>query len=52
MEKGKSPKTAHGYIYRQFTKNDVSHRKVLDFVQSKMNKDQNSSEKYTILFTQ
>lgn len=36
MEKGKSLKTTRGYIHRRFTRNDINHRKVLDFVQSKI----------------
>ena len=35
ITKSKSLKVTRGYIHRRFTKNDVNHRKVLDFVKSK-----------------
>ncbi len=46
IEKGKSLKTTRGYIHRRFTRNDINHRKVLDFVRRSSNaKEINQKQK-------
>ncbi|MFR1667237.1 MAG: tyrosine-type recombinase/integrase [Alistipes sp.] len=45
LEKGKNLKVTRGYIHRRFTKNDLNHRKILDFIQSKIDESNKSKNK-------